>query len=102
MTAAIAPGCLSATSAIARPRSWTSAIASRSGSDAAAASAEYSPTEWPTTKSGLMPRVSTARRHASEVATSAGCCTSVRVSFSIGPSKHTWATSYPTASEASS
>jgi hypothetical protein len=30
---------------------------------------------------------------ARDVATSAGCWTSVRVSFSIGPSKQTWATS---------
>ena len=42
------------------------------------------------------------RRQASEVATSAGCCTSVRVSSSIGPSKQTLAMSKPTASEPSS
>src|SRR6266850_1662761 len=54
--AAIEPGFLRAASAIASPRSRTSAIASSTFSAPAAASAANSPTECPTTKSGLIPR----------------------------------------------
>ncbi len=45
------------------------------------------------TTEGVTPSVSTARRHASEVVTSAGCCSSVWVSSSSGPSKQSRATS---------
>ena len=47
--AAIAPGCSRAASAVAMPRSRTSAIAVSVSIASTAASAAYSPTEWPTT-----------------------------------------------------
>ena len=61
--AAIEPGLRAAASAIARPRSRTSAIASSRVIASAAASAANSPTEWPMTKSALMPRSLQGREH---------------------------------------
>ncbi len=56
----------------------------------AAASAEYSPSEWPATKAASRPRsmpasASSTRSAASETAMSAGCAFAVRVSVSGGP-----------------
>ena len=68
--AAIEPGFLRAASAIASPRSRTSAIASSTLIADAAASAANSPTEWPMTKSGLIPRSRIAASSARLVATS--------------------------------
>ena len=75
--AAIEPGLRAAASAIARPRSRTSVIASSRVIASAAASAANSPTEWPITKSALIPRSCRAASTAREVATSADCCTAV-------------------------
>ena len=96
--AAIEPGRSRAASAIARPRSRTSAIVSRTFIAPAAASAANSPTEWPTTKSGTMPRFRSAARKARLVATSAGCCSSVSTISSSGVSKQSFARSSPEAS----
>jgi hypothetical protein len=100
--AAIEPGRSRAAAAIASPRSRTSAIASRGENDSAAPSAANSPTEWPTTKSGVMPRARSAALIASEVATSAGCCTSVSSRSSAGASKQSCLRSRPAASLPSS
>ncbi len=56
----------------------------------AAASAEYSPSEWPATTVALSastspPSLSSTRSTASDTAISAGCAFWVRVSSSIGP-----------------
>ena len=60
MIAAIAPGVAAAAAAVARPRSRVRCAAVRSSIEPAAASAAYSPTEWPTTKSGCKPGVGQA------------------------------------------
>ena len=96
--AAIEPGRSLAASAIARPRSRTRAIVSRTFIAPAAASAANSPTEWPTTKSGLTPRLRSAARKARLVATSAGCCSSVSTISSSGVSKQSLCRSSPDAS----
>ena len=57
------------------------------GRASAAPSAANSPTEWPTTKSGTMPRARIASLMARLVATSAGCCTFVSSMSSTGPWK---------------
>ena len=100
--AAIEPGFLRAASAMASPRSRTSATASSTFMAPAAASAANSPTEWPTTKSGLMPRALIAARTARLVATSAGCCTSVSTNSISGASKQRYSRSRPAASLARS
>jgi hypothetical protein len=99
--AAIVPGRWRAASAIARPRSRTSPIASPVPIAPAAASAANSPTEWPTTTSGSIPRSRNAARIARLVATSAGCWTSVSTSSSMGASKQSRSRSSPDASEPS-
>ena len=95
--AAIEPGLRAAASAIARPRSRTSVIASSSVIASAAASAANSPTEWPITKSALMPRSCRAASIAREVATSAGCCTAVSTSSSASAWKQRRSRSRPVA-----
>ena len=88
---------------IARPRSRTSCVTCRTLMLPAAAMAAYSPTLCPTTTSGVTPsRSSTARSAASDVATSAGCVSSVRESSSSGAWKHSSARSKPSSSDASS
>ena len=52
--------------------SWEN-VASRTDSVLAAPSAENSPTEWPTTTSGRMPRERSAASSERQVVTSAGC-----------------------------
>ena len=61
--AAIDPGRSFAASAIARPRSRTSPIVSRTFIAPAAARAANSPTEWPTTKSGIEPALAQSGEH---------------------------------------
>src|SRR5581483_5676134 len=56
-----------------------------------------SPTEWPTTKSGVMPHSFNAASTARLVATRAGCCTSVSTSSSSGASKQRRTRSSPVA-----
>ena len=96
--AAIDPGRSFAASAIARPRSRTSPIVSRTFIAPAAARAANSPTEWPTTKSGTNPRLRKAASIARLVATSAGCWSSVSTIPSRGVSKQSRARSRPEAS----
>ena len=64
------------------------------------AAAVYSPRLWPATKSGTSPRARATSSTASEIANSAGWATSVRVSYSIGPSRHSFRSSSPDASAA--
>ena len=80
------------------PRSRTSPIASAALIDSAAPSAANSPTEWPTTKSGTIPRARIASLIARLVATSAGCCNLVSSRSSTGPWKQTCLRSSPEAS----
>ena len=77
---------------MARPRIRNSRAASAIESDCAAASAEYSPSEWPATKAASRARfkpasASSTRMAASETAINAGWAFSVSVSVSAGPSK---------------
>ena len=74
---------------------------------AAAASAAYSPTEWPATNLASRARstpasVSSTRRTASDTATSAGCAFSVSVTLSAGPSHITVLSLSPSAASTSS
>ena len=89
------------------PRSRSSRAVSASVSAPAAASAEYSPSEWPATKARPLDRrrrtrVSSARTTARLTAISAGWAFSVRVSVSIGPSRISLESFSPSASSTSS
>ena len=79
---------------MARPRVRTSRAASAIESEPAAASAAYSPTEWPATNCASRARStpasdSSTRMAASETATKAGWAFSVSVNLSAGPSHMT-------------
>jgi hypothetical protein len=85
--AAIAPSPTGTAACIASPRSRSRRAASGTVRLPAAQRAEYSPSEWPATKSGAAsPSASSARKAASEVAIRAGWAFAVRVSASAGPS----------------
>ena len=92
---------------MARPRMRKSRAVSASVKAPAAASAEYSPSEWPATNCASRARstpasASSTRMAASDTAISAGCAFSVSVSLSAGPS-HMVAVSFsPSAASTSS
>ncbi len=91
-SAAMAPTPTGTAFCIDCPRSFRSRAASASFSDPAAASAEYSPSEWPATwlarlPSGLPPSFSRIRITAMLTAIRAGWAFSVRTSSDSGPSR---------------
>ena len=91
---------------MARPRMRSNRAASPIVSEPAAASAEYSPSEWPATnaasRSSFTPAsVSSARIAASDTARSPGCAFSVRVSVSKGPSHRIFESFSPSAASTS-
>ncbi len=75
---------------MALPRKRSRRAVSAMESAPAAASAEYSPSEWPATQATwdfrLTPLASSTRITASDIAISAGCAFCVSVSVSAGPS----------------
>ncbi len=87
----MAPTPTGTASCIAWPRIRNRRAVSASSSEPTAQSAEYSPNEWPATKSAMssiaMPSASNARSAAIEVAISAGWAFLVRVSSSMLPSQ---------------
>ena len=90
-TAAMAPSPTGTARCMASPRRFSSRAAAARSNVPAAASAEYSPREWPATNAARAPRSSppsrsSVRSTAMLVAISAGCAFSVRTSSSSGPS----------------
>src|SRR6185437_6324955 len=102
-TAAIEPTPAGTAACIRRPRSATSAAASRNGNAPAQTSAEYSPRLWPATCAGIGPPCARHTRHTATLAASnAGCVCSVLPSSSSGPFCESAQRSSPAPSEASS
>src|SRR5215472_5996668 len=105
--AAMAPSPTGTASCIARPRRFNSRAASARLRAPEAASAEYSPSEWPATKAALSasrkpPSLSRTRTAARLTAINAGWAFSVRVSSCSGPSKMSRLRRWPSASSISS
>ena len=106
MIAAIAPSPTGTADCMASPRIRRSFAACPTPNDPAAASAEYSPNEWPATKatsrSIATPSLSSARIAASETAINAGCALLVSCSSSASPSHIKVLSFWPSASSTSS
>jgi hypothetical protein len=98
----MAPGAVPAAARIAEPRSAVMRRPSAKLIAPAATRAEYSPSEWPITSPGSRPASAATRKAATEAVSSAGWQTSVAVSRSMGPSKHSCETGQPSTSSASS
>ena len=100
--AAMAPVPTGTASCMAAARKRTSGTAWASVSTPDATSAEYSPSECPATAAGAAPPSARQTRYAATPATSiTGWVLVVSASASLGPAWISWATSSPSASEAS-
>jgi hypothetical protein len=85
-----------------RPRARTARTASPRESAPAATSAEYSPREWPATKSGRLPCRASTAKVAAETVRIAGWVLAVSFSADSGPSKMSLASGSQRAASAAS